>query len=296
MATEKGLFKDPDKYLPRHQEICEWFLNKKHAEWFIRFEMHDEPIQLQVQFEEPVKSKTDFLYGFCDVVLNYRTTADKQERVIIDAKASSRDRAAVMRQVKTYRDYLPGASRIGIIHGAKLNFDEYRTLSELFESQGFYFSHFDDLKREFKTTTPRLEDKALSRTYDVGGIPRGRRKAVLQWIMHHQFRIPTMYFEFLAEYFDAFYNKTLEDTARTRNLLNDLAQFEQLTQAFDLPFRISDIKESVLLDDPLRCEVLLDYALRSPGEPGCGVVNVQSVFVNGKEIEVGLWPPLPQMC
>jgi hypothetical protein len=109
--------------------------------------------------------------------------------------------------------------------------------------------------------------------------------------MNHQLRSPTLYFEFLAEYYDAFYEKILEDTARTRNLLNDSAQFDQLSQAFDLSIGMSDVKQSILLDDPLPCEVILDYMLPSPGEPGCGVVNVQSVLVNGKEIEVGLWPP-----
>ncbi len=103
MGTEKGLFKDDDKFSPRHQELTDWIAVEDNARQFT-WEILRLPVKsVQVEIEVPVYSPTRFLFGFADSVVSVHDSLGRTRKVLFEFKSSLRDYAAVLRQIQTYR-------------------------------------------------------------------------------------------------------------------------------------------------------------------------------------------------
>jgi hypothetical protein len=144
MATEKGLFKDDvDRFATEHFQICAWFL--QNAESFVRRFLFERPSKAIKVTLEHLVTNNRFIVGYADVLLDYETDTGAKESVLIEVKSRLSDPAACLRQLRAYREYLPGITKTCIVHGD----DRYEIMSEndteirrYFGSQGIYVVDF----------------------------------------------------------------------------------------------------------------------------------------------------------
>lgn len=133
MGTEKGMFKDPDKFTKAHQQMSLWFTDQDNAYNFVRYFCLEEPEGLEVEIEVPVMTEKKFLYGYADVVIKLPHT-----NILVELKSSISDYGATLRQLKTYQQFIPNVSKtVLVIQGYKgPTGEDYGDLHQFFGSQG----------------------------------------------------------------------------------------------------------------------------------------------------------------
>ncbi len=186
MATEKGLFQDEDRFSPAHQEMAAWFAQNAHT--FVRRFLCDMPKELTTSLEVPVRSANGFLYGFADVVIDYETDQGAERSILIELKSRFRDFGRVLRQLNTYRAYLPNVTSVCFIHDDEwwdgrnacldpkaeewdwVKLERYGQVHGFFGSQGIYVVEYAKLREGF---------------FGHYEVPSGRREAVLSHAYKH---------------------------------------------------------------------------------------------------------------
>jgi hypothetical protein len=267
MKSEKGLFKDEDKYAKIHQDICSWFISDN-AWNFVRFYLNDFAEDLEVKLETPVRSSSGFLYGFADVLLLYRTDQGHKHRVLIEAKSSISDFGAVLRQIRTYQEYLGDITKTCLIHADERWYwcnDDDNSLGKYFGSQGIYKESFDSMS---DYSSSRLDKLPLDEIQGYIGlnIPSGRHNASLcgLWIDDKR---EMWALKFLLEYCDKKFNKRLVAQYDSKTYFHRKDEFWKILNRFEIKFD-KDIPSSISVGSiDIPCSVEVAYPPDKEGSP-----------------------------
>lgn len=244
----KGHFNDIDKFSEKHQKIINWFLNESNRWHFVRFFMHDIPISnIKILLEEPVKSKTDYLLGYIDIILSYNTDYNEHQNILIEAKSSFSDYGEVLRQIKTYREYRNDITKLCLITDKFASvdwendeeFNYYIECEKFFQSQGIYFINFNELDFEIDF----LKEPLKFKEYHRYTIPHGRRNCEVLFLYEKNNLLTIAFF---AIYDDPILKHRETDLLTSQNLIHMKERiFQELGNASP--------------DEPLPCNILFFY-------------------------------------
>lgn len=224
MRTDKGYLKDPDRSTARHQEICLWFTEQKNAENFVRLFLGDLAFDLKTKLETPVRSKSGFLYGYADICISYRTDQSEQEHVLVEVKTSLTDFGAVLRQVRTYQEYLSGITKTCLVH-CGLDEDIEEKATQYFVSQDIYVTSLQSIREEIE----------IALTEEPIKIPAGKREAQLCGVHCISGKSGDYWdLSFLVHYHDTFLGREISDVLSTGNYFDHKAVFWEIIRKFGL--------------------------------------------------------------
>lgn len=270
MVSDKGYLKDADKFTQEHQQMSMWFTVQKNARDFVRMFLCDLPLDLTTTLEVPVKSSTGFLYGYADVVMSYRTDQFSVENVLIELKSSLTDFGAVLRQIRTYQEYLRNVTKTCLIHSG-LDDRTDDTATRYFVSQGIYVS----------LLVAAQEIMQIGMDYKVGCVPAGKRLATLIGVFFSTKR-DHWSLAFIVEFQDEKLGR-VSDLLNTGNYFTHKEEFWKIIDKFELNIdkTAPQSRRGGELDIP--CEVDLAYR---PGEIGTPEAVIERIYVGGEAIEV----------
>lgn len=106
MGTEKGLFKDIEKYSKLHNEVTEYFANRDNVFNFLWGIAHIACKTFKIELEYPVRAKNEFLYGFADCIIDVIDDSDNHFKILLEFKSSLKDYPETLRQMNIYRTTL----------------------------------------------------------------------------------------------------------------------------------------------------------------------------------------------
>jgi hypothetical protein len=156
MGTEKGLFQDLDKYTQAHQALALWFVPEENIKGFLRYALGHAPANIRAEFEVPVTDKKGFIYGFADVVIYFQTVEGRQEAILIELKSSFSDFGEVLRQIKTYQEFLSRRPiKTYLIHPSPTQPLCAREARSYFKSQGVMLLSMPELEGGIKEASCR---------------------------------------------------------------------------------------------------------------------------------------------
>lgn len=222
MAFDKGLFRDDDRYTRQHEEMCSYLLDNAQA--FVRFYLGDLAVSPKVLLEEPVTGTNGYLFGYADFLMEYKTDQGVCHKVLIEAKSSISDIGSILRQIKTYKKYLSGVTKVCLVH-SDVRYNSLREdgsvvddqaleregkVARYFVSQGIYFDFL-----------PRVRNDYIEGNYYRANVPNGRRAAILDWI------------EFNPKYSSV----SMQITSEFSDLLGGQSMTDSFYACEDFPFR-----------------------------------------------------------
>lgn len=268
MTKEKGYLKDLDRFTKEHQKMCMWFTADNNAKYFIRIFLGDLPVGVKTTLEIPVKSQSGFLYGYADICLSYRTDQSKQENLLIEVKSALTDFGAVLRQIRTYQEYLGNITKTCLIHSVLNDEDAI----QYFVSQEIYIASLEGIKEE-------IEEALSENTIKV---PAGKRSAHLCGVW---FSTTRNYWSlsFIVEYDDKYLGLKSSDLLSTGNYFEYKDEFWEIIDKFGLNV---DKKNPITVTDgriSFPCSVDLSYR---PGQVGYPEAVIERVYINGQVIEL----------
>ncbi len=250
MKKVKGHFNDVDKFTAKHQEMVKWFLEERNVWHFVRFFLNDVPTsEIKVLLEETVKSKTDYLLGYTDVILIYDTDYNEKQTVLIEVKSSFYDYGAVLRQMKTYKEYRNDITKVCLItdmdfvdKNGEEDYDEYENCEKFFQSQNILFETFESIDYADFTGRP-------NEVIEFGGykIPHGIREAeIVDCYFKPERKLLTI--EYLAGYYDTYLGEEKTDFLSSQNLITFINTIHDELVPFEPSY-----------DNPLRCKIKFFY-------------------------------------
>ena len=139
MGTEKGLFRDPGRFSPLHDDLSNWFANQGNQRSFLRRNLNIQAVSWRAELERPVLAKNDFLIGFSDLFVTFADALGDQRRLLVEFKSEIRDKAAILRQLRAYAAYCPRIDYTAIV----VNQPDLGE-QQLFHAAAFFASHSGD--------------------------------------------------------------------------------------------------------------------------------------------------------
>lgn len=271
MSKEKGYLKDADRFTTQHQEMCLWFTEDKNAKDFVRIFLGDLVFDLKTKLEIPVKSKSGFLYGYADVCLSYQTDQSKQENVLIEVKSSFTDFGEVLRQIRTYQEYLGNITKTCLIHSG-LDDEQDKKATQYFVSQGIYIVSLGGVKEEIK----------IALTEDKIKVPAGKRSAELCSVWFSSER-KHWDLSLLVEYDDKYLGRKTSDLLDTGNYFEHKEKFWEILDKFGLNINIENPATIPHGEISFPCSVDISYR---PDKLGYPEAVIERVYINGEIMEL----------
>jgi hypothetical protein len=272
MATEKGFIKDDDRFTKRHQDMCLWFANEKNVRDFIRFLLVDVAVGPNFTLEKPVVTSKEFLFGYADVFLSYTTDQSRNENVLIEVKSSLSDYGAVLRQIRTYQQYLANITKTILVYDNFKSEEEEDKATKFFVSQKIYFvslkgiiEHIDCCKNE--ESVPNI-------------IPAGKRGAELCAV---SFSDRFWDFDFLVSYDDKYLGRKMTDLIASENFVDYKDSFLRIVKQVGIDIDIDKPVSLNLGDIAIDCFVDLAYRVDEIGYPRSVILGV---YINDNYIEL----------
>lgn len=220
MPKEKGLFKDDDRFTKEHERICSWFLSEEKARLFVLYDVHESPSErVRVVLEQPVRSASGFLYGFADVLLHFQNDQGQEHTVLIEAKSAISDLGSVLRQIRTYQEYLSGITSTYLIHSI-VKEEEADRVADFFGSQDICVLPFSWLEHDPDDEKP--------------GLVNGRRDASCCSVYFRP-EIDHLSIDFFVDYPGAKLGQVLTGLVASENLFHNRKLFTKLVQFFSMP-------------------------------------------------------------
>lgn len=169
---KRALFEDDDRRTKRHEEMALWFTDNENVKNFLKLILNEEALSFKTTIERPIFSKSNYLYGFADVIIEYKTPAREHQVALIELKTYSPDFGQTLRQIKTYQKFIedvkhtvlidykiddsiyeaPGIIRKPPEIDKEKRDDKYEIpLKKFFGSQGIIVKSFEGLKNDIKS-------------------------------------------------------------------------------------------------------------------------------------------------
>jgi hypothetical protein len=272
MPKEKGLFKDNDRFMKEHERICSWFLNEEKARLFVLYDVHESPSgRVKVVLEQPVRSASGFLYGFADVLLHFHNDQGQEHTILIEAKSAISDLGSVLRQIRTYQEYLSGITRTYLIHSIA-DEKEADRVADFFGSQDVCVLPFRWLEHD-------PDDEQLE-------LINGRRDAACCGVYFRPER-DHLSIDFLVYYPSAQPGQVLTGLVSSENLFHNRKLFAKLALLLSMPVDPENPVSVRTGELDIPCQ--LDLTSRSSREGGTRTFISAIQFQERRlEIEIGI--------
>lgn len=268
MPKDKGMFKDDDRFTKEHERICSWFLDEENTRLFVLYDVHECPSgRVKAILEQPVRSPTGFLYGFADVVLQFRNDQGHERTVLVEAKSAILDLGSVLRQIRTYQEYLPGITSTYLIHSVA-DEAEVDKVADFFGSQDICVLPFSWIEHHPDDEEP--------------GLVNGRRDASCCGIYFRPQR-DVLWVDFVVSKPGPKPGQVVRGLHSSDNLFHNRDLFSKLTRFLSIP--VDPESPESIADGELDIPCRLHLESRSSREGGTRTV-ISAIQYKGKELEV----------